>query len=526
MGTPMKVVSFSKVLLATAAVLLAASAAAATPSDTAPLSPATTIWAMRGLTQTLSAEPMGEGRLTFSLTATWYGQESGFANAPLQGADILTGIAAFSFGLNPYIDIFGAAAAYGMFADSSNFGQGSVSGGLRGSLPLPQRSPLRLGVQMGVVSGTSSMLINRNNYDEYYRNNSDGYDYFETRIYYDFIGKFIETLMFGSDSLGIKFHFNQGAAMMLEKSNRQLLLLAAGIQGSVNPRIVIGLELNSRTNLNDIHIQNDPLWLTPSVLFKTPYYFNAQLGVDFSMSKERTGTAARTRALEPFRIFGSFASSFDLLAAKRRADRERAVREKAERERQVREAQTRIQVLASMARVDSSAMANALETLRRKTAMMAQKALRDSIAMADLKRKLNDERLKRSDVEKKLLSTGLLLLDAVYFETGKAQISINSFPYLNIIGKILAKYPKLQIEVSGHTDNVGRYDRNIALSQARAESVRRYLIQVAPDLLTRISARGYGSTEPKATNTTKAGRKMNRRTELQVLNKDVLKEYN
>jgi len=129
-------------------------------------------------------------------------------------------------------------------------------------------------------------------------------------------------------------------------------------------------------------------------------------------------------------------------------------------------------------------------------------------------------------MEQQLLTTGLLLLDAVYFETGKAQISINSFPYLNIIGKMLTKYPKLQIEVSGHTDNVGNYDRNITLSQARAEAVRRYMIQVAPELLIRISARGYGPTQPKGLNTTAEGRKMNRRTELQVLNKEVLKEYN
>ena len=54
-----------------------------------------------------------------------------------------------------------------------------------------------------------------------------------------------------------------------------------------------------------------------------------------------------------------------------------------------------------------------------------------------------------------MLSTGELLLDAVYFMSGKTFLSDNSKPYLNIIGKMLLKYPKLQIEAKGHTDNIG-----------------------------------------------------------------------
>jgi outer membrane protein OmpA-like peptidoglycan-associated protein len=491
-------------------------------SDTSPLFPATAIWAMRGLTQTVSAEPMGEGRLTMSITPTWYGQE---ANSPLQKMNVLTGIMAFCYGLNPYIDFFGNAAGYGILGDSSSFGNGSVCLGLRGSLPLPAQSPLRLGVQMGFITGSTSQNLNENNSSgSYYRTNSDGYDYFETETKYDFAGRFMESFIFGTDSLGIKIHLNQGAAFMLQDYNRQLLLLGIGVQASVNPKIVLGLELNSRTNANNINITTDPLWLTPSILVRTPYYFNALLGADVSMSSERTATGAR--ALEPFRLFGSFAFSVDVLAAKRRAEREKSAAQKEEWKRKIKEARERSEVIASMARVDSSARANVLDSLKRKKTMMVQKAREDSLKIVDLKRKLIEERSKRPDVEKQLLSKGLLLLDAVYFETGKAQISINSYPYLNIIGKMLAKYPKLQIEVAGHTDNIGRYEKNITLSQDRAEAVRRYLIQVAPDLLTRISARGYGPTQPKATNTTRDGRKLNRRTELQVLNKEVLKEYN
>jgi Outer membrane protein and related peptidoglycan-associated (lipo)proteins len=114
----------------------------------------------------------------------------------------------------------------------------------------------------------------------------------------------------------------------------------------------------------------------------------------------------------------------------------------------------------------------------------------------------------------------------VYFETGKTIISINSKPYLNIIGKMLLKYPKLQIEVAGHTDNVGGIDYNVTLSQGRAEAVRAYLVEVAPALNSNLNSHGYGMSMPKADNNTKAGRLANRRVELRVMNKDALQEYN
>jgi OOP family OmpA-OmpF porin len=91
---------------------------------------------------------------------------------------------------------------------------------------------------------------------------------------------------------------------------------------------------------------------------------------------------------------------------------------------------------------------------------------------------------------------------------------------------MLLKYPKLQLEVAGHTDNVGSLQTNMRLSQVRAESVRLYLMSVAPELASRLLAKGYGPMQPKAENNTANGRKINRRVEIQVLNRDVLKEYN
>ena len=489
-------------------------------SDSVAVAPTTTISASRGLVQTPSAESMGAGRLSFSLLGTWYKQAIAMPNVPEVNSGITTGIAAFSFGVNSCIDVFASVAGYGLLMTSNEFGLGSVMGGIQGSLPLPRVSPLYLGAQIGFIGGTSDNQINTNG--------ADGYNYFETRTGYDFFGKTLETLVLGSERLGVKFLLDQGIVMSLQSSDSRLLILGGGIEGIVHPILVLGLEVNSRTSLSEIKTESDPLWLTPSVQIRTPYYFNVIIGSDISLSSDRSNSTA-TRAIEPYRVFGGFAFSLDLLAGKRAAtkDKERSeAAEKADIERKAQGAQARADRLERKAQDDSIALATAHEAEQLRADSMARKAKEDSIALAETNLRLDEERSKRSDAEKQLLSTGLLLLDAVYFETGKSEISINSLPYLNIIGKMLTKYPKLQIEVSGHTDNIGRLPMNISLSQARADAVRAYLMQVAPELSERISARGYGPTQPKADNATASGRKINRRVELQVMNKDALKEYN
>jgi outer membrane protein OmpA-like peptidoglycan-associated protein len=237
--------------------------------------------------------------------------------------------------------------------------------------------------------------------------------------------------------------------------------------------------------------------------------------------------------LEPFRLLAGLTFSFDLLASKRKAEAEKNrmdAAEKASMGKKNERLQHIADSLAQKTKDDSLEMERqkAAREIERKRAdsLAALKAEQDSIALAEARRKLEIEKSKRSDAEKQLLSTGLLLLDAVYFESGRTEISINSRPYLNIIGKMLLKYPKLQLEVQGHTDNVGRYESNMGLSQRRAESVTMYLSRVAPDLSSRLVAHGYGPTQPKEDNKTANGRKINRRVEIQVLNKDVLKEYN
>lgn len=109
-------------------------------------------------------------------------------------------------------------------------------------------------------------------------------------------------------------------------------------------------------------------------------------------------------------------------------------------------------------------------------------------------------------------------LNNIFFDTGKATLRDESSHELDRILPYFEKFPNLRIEISGHTDSVGSNEANQKLSEDRAESVRKYLIQqgVRIDL---IEAEGYGETTPVATNDTDEGRQQNRRVEFLVLDK-------
>lgn len=76
-----------------------------------------------------------------------------------------------------------------------------------------------------------------------------------------------------------------------------------------------------------------------------------------------------------------------------------------------------------------------------------------------------------------------------------------------------AKYPEAGIDVSGHTDSIGKPAYNQKLSERRAEAVKAWLVKKGIDA-ERIETKGYGETKPVADNKTAAGRAMNRRVEV------------
>ncbi len=108
------------------------------------------------------------------------------------------------------------------------------------------------------------------------------------------------------------------------------------------------------------------------------------------------------------------------------------------------------------------------------------------------------------------------VLESVFFDTGKSTLKPNSFKALNDLVEILNIKNTMVVEIQGHTDNVGKDEENLKLSQERADAVRKYLISkgIAES---RVSAKGYGPTMPIADNANDAGKAKNRRTSLKVI---------
>lgn len=109
-----------------------------------------------------------------------------------------------------------------------------------------------------------------------------------------------------------------------------------------------------------------------------------------------------------------------------------------------------------------------------------------------------------------------IVLKNIYFESGKAVLTVESFPELDKVVKFMQETPDLKIEISGHTDNVGAAAANTKLSAARAKAVVDYVASKGVPI-ERMVSKGYGPLQPIAPNTTAAGKKMNRRVEFKIL---------
>jgi outer membrane protein OmpA-like peptidoglycan-associated protein len=111
-----------------------------------------------------------------------------------------------------------------------------------------------------------------------------------------------------------------------------------------------------------------------------------------------------------------------------------------------------------------------------------------------------------------------LELNHINFATGSANLTPESTTELSLIIDALNKYPTLNVEVSGHTDNVGEAAKNKTLSEARAKAVEDFVEKHGIDTK-RISSVGFGDSKPIADSGTDAGRQLNRRTEFKILSK-------
>jgi len=111
---------------------------------------------------------------------------------------------------------------------------------------------------------------------------------------------------------------------------------------------------------------------------------------------------------------------------------------------------------------------------------------------------------------------GLIVnLSDVLFDTAKFSLRPEAREKLAKVAGIVSGHPGLRLDVEGHTDNVGGDDYNQTLSEQRGSSVRDYLTQQGMAQGS-VSTRGFGKTQPIATNDTAAGRQQNRRVELVI----------
>ena len=113
----------------------------------------------------------------------------------------------------------------------------------------------------------------------------------------------------------------------------------------------------------------------------------------------------------------------------------------------------------------------------------------------------------------------MIALRGVNFDTDKAELTETSEALLSEVAQQLREHPSMQIEVAGHTDNQGRASYNQDLSERRAQTVRSYLIERGVES-SRLSTRGFGETSPMTSNDDAAGRALNRRVELRILDAD------
>lgn len=110
----------------------------------------------------------------------------------------------------------------------------------------------------------------------------------------------------------------------------------------------------------------------------------------------------------------------------------------------------------------------------------------------------------------------MVTVNNLFFELNKATLTPESEPELKRMAQVMLDNAALRIEISGHTDNTGTDVINDALSQARADAVKTYLLTAGIPAL-RIQSKGYGSKKPKVSNDTDDGRAQNRRVEFLIL---------
>jgi len=125
--------------------------------------------------------------------------------------------------------------------------------------------------------------------------------------------------------------------------------------------------------------------------------------------------------------------------------------------------------------------------------------------------------LKAEDMAKAIAASGKVDVYGILFDTDKTAIKPESAPTLNEVATLLKQDPSLKLLVAGHTDNTGAADHNMKLSEGRATAVVAALVKQHGVAAARLQPKGYGDTQPVASNDSEDGRAKNRRVELRKI---------
>ena len=172
------------------------------------------------------------------------------------------------------------------------------------------------------------------------------------------------------------------------------------------------------------------------------------------------------------------------------------------------------QAAAEQAARDKAAAVNAQLSAEAEADKARQAAAKAEAEKADLRAQLLNQL--NSILQTRDSARGLIVnMSDVLFDTGSYTLKPGAREKLAKISGIVLAHPGLNLQIEGHTDSVGADDFNQQLSERRAGSVRDFLAdQGVPELA--ITARGFGKTQPVASNDTPDGRQRNRRVELVV----------
>ena len=140
--------------------------------------------------------------------------------------------------------------------------------------------------------------------------------------------------------------------------------------------------------------------------------------------------------------------------------------------------------------------------------------------ISDYKQAMTNEALvdvlRSKSLDARIDSRGIIInLENALFDFNSAELSKDALPHIKEISKLLQSLPDRNVSVEGHTDSVGTVMFNHKLSEGRAKSVVKELVKNGVSR-SRLEFKGYGESDPVATNRTEEGRNRNRRVELAI----------